>query len=111
MLYRALKNLHNGKRGVIWEGCVFSVGELNTTAIPILEEKKAIARVNTPPLGVLASWRRRAGKLNAAGIITVEDFIEASTEQLCALLKLQEADVEAHKNAFLRMLSLPKPEG
>lgn len=75
MLYRVLTNLGKKDR-VITEGSLIDPSEFSSEAIDKLLRMGKIAPVASPPLSVLPNWKTRAKKLEALGIITIEQLIE-----------------------------------
>ena len=75
MLYRALDNLSIGvKRGEL-----FKHTRLSERARIILTDRGIIAPVNAPPVAAIEGWEERAAELEAAGVVTIDQLIEASS--------------------------------
>lgn len=75
-LYRVLKPLSTGHGpGELVDGARFK--QLDT-----LVEVNALAPVSYPPLSVLPGWETRAEKLAEAGIVTIQDFLDAGDQTL-----------------------------
>ena len=76
MLYRVLKPLSTGHQ----PGDVVQETDFREGVAILLAEKEALAVVSTPPLRELPGWKLRAKKLAEAGIIMVQDLLEAEDE-------------------------------
>ena len=105
--YRALKSLSNG----IGKGQVFAGNVLRASSLPVLEERKAIARISAPPLTALPGWKTRGEKLGKAGIVAVEDFLDGDAGLLAKALKAKPEQVVKWKEEVIQLLTVPKPKG
>ena len=105
--YRSLKDLSNG----IERGQVFPGGRLKPDSIPILESRGIIARISAPPLVELPGWKKRAEKLEAAGILDAEQFLDSDSAQLAKACRAKESLIESWKNEIIGWLTVPKPRG
>ena len=114
-LYRIHRKLDVGSEVLPAHSLASVNGELgDTTFVPgirlkpksveALERKGAISRMGAPPLEVVAGWTKRAEKLSAISVTTVEDFVETPTAQLAAFLKVRDTTIEMWKNELLSWL-------
>ena len=71
-----------------WKGRIIPAGTVDQLdfvkpeARAILEHKGSIMKASTPPLGILPQWEARAARMLNAGIVTVEDLVDANPEEL-----------------------------
>jgi len=105
--YRALRNLSNG----IGKGQVFAGARLQAASIPVLEQRKAIARVSAPPLIELPGWKIRGAKLEKAGIVTVEAFLDTDGGTLAKAARTSPDMVAKWKEEVIGLLTTPQPKG
>ena len=109
MLYRALKDLGKGKR-IIYRNSTFFGDELSPEAVEGLLKKGKIAEVSAPPLSVLPGFTRRAVRLQKFGIEKVDQFLEASNEELADALSVKPTTVARWKNEARSWMEVPKPQ-
>lgn len=109
MLYRALANLGKGKR-IIYRNSTFFADELSPEAVDALLKKSKIAEVGAPPLRVLPGFERRAVRLQKLGIEHVDEFLEASNEELGDALSVKPTTVARWKNEARSWMEVPKPQ-
>jgi hypothetical protein len=108
LLYRALQHL-DGTNPQIRRGEIFPGSRLKSAAIPILVEREAISEVSAPPLTILPGWTRRAEKLAAKGIITLDQFIETDSSEIAKVFKAATADtIDTWKREALALLRTPE---
>ena len=91
MIYRVTDDLAKGAT-IIPKGTVANLEKdygIAPRVLAILESKRAIERVNTPPLEIPEGWRYRATRLRRAGITTVEELLEADVETLAGQTSLR----------------------
>ena len=105
--YRALRNLSNG----IGKGQVFTGSRLQAASLPVLEQRKAIARVSAPPLIELPGWKIRGAKLEKAGIVTVEAFLDTDGGTLAKAARTSPDMVAKWKDEVIGLLTTPQPKG
>ena len=105
--YRALRNLSNG----IGKGQVFTGSRLQAASLPVLEQRKAIARVSAPPLIELPGWKIRGAKLEKAGIVTVEAFLDTDGGTLAKAARTSPDMVAKWKEEVIGLLTTPQPRG
>lgn len=84
-IYRALNTLS----GVCQRGDLTRLTHLTPEQIAKLERVGAVAPISSPPLAVLPEWAIRAGKLAKAGIVTVEQLLEAEAESVAKTLRVK----------------------
>jgi len=108
MLYRALQHL-DGTNPPIRRGDIFPGARLKPAAIPILVDREAISAVSAPPLAILPGWTRRAEKIAAKGIITLDQFIETDSAEIAKVFKAADADtIDTWKREALNLLRTPE---
>lgn len=69
------------------QGDIIQDGELKKRTIDRMLATGTLVRVSTPPLSELPGWDDRAGLLARAGVITVEDLLEADRSKLTKATK------------------------
>ena len=108
MLYRAIQHL-DSTNPPIRRGDIFPGARLKPAAIPILIEREAISAVSAPPLSILPGWKRRAEKLEAKGIIGLDDFIEGDSAELAKIFRNTETEtIDTWKREALDLLRTPE---
>lgn len=106
MLYRVHDDLENDVGRVVRSGTVDSLKWLTPKSIGLLLEKGVISEVRAPPLSVLPGWERRATALEACGIETVGDLLEADLAEVSDELEVSE---EALQGAVREARGLIEP--
>jgi hypothetical protein len=69
------------------QGDIIQDGDLKQTTILKMLSTGTLVRVSTPPLSELPGWEERAKLLAKAGVITVQEFIEADRQKLARVAK------------------------
>lgn len=88
-LYRIVQNLELGRDGTtIPAGTIDRLPTISARGIEVLTRRGVIALVQTPPLAVLPGWKTRAKRLEPAGIVTVDQFLDAPIDDIAALLSV-----------------------
>ena len=106
--YRAHSTLAAGSR-TIQRGSIFPATMLRPDVITALEGRH-ISRINAPPLAELPGWTRRAKRLADAGIISVEDFLDAvDNGALSSIYKPEQ--LTRWRNELMGWLAPPKAAG
>lgn len=90
--------------GTLGDTSVIPAIRLKSKSVDKLVEKGAISRLGAPPLGVLAGWAKRAVKLEAHGITTVEQFVEGDVDQIAAIFNVKAVTVRGWKEELLTWL-------
>jgi hypothetical protein len=96
-VYRVLKRLDRGSKGVLECGILIIDRDWPSNYIDRLVEVQAIAPVSAPPLNVLPGVGERDEALTSVGIETIDQLLEASDEGLMRAL-----DIDAIQLAQLR---------
>ena len=84
---------------------------LQAASLPVLEQRKAIARVSAPPLIELPGWKIRGAKLEKAGIVTVEAFLDTDGGTLAKAARTSPDMVAKWKEEVIGLLTTPQPRG
>jgi hypothetical protein len=80
---------------------------LNPAQRDRLVQVRAVREVQSPPLAELAGWVTRAGKLDAIGIVTLEQFIDGETKEIAKCLGQKAATVEKWKEELSAWFTQP----
>ena len=95
-LYRARRNLRrSGKR--ILKGTLLKLDNVSKTTLDSLLARGDVSEVAPPPLKILPGWKEPAKKLEAIGVKTALDFLEAPEEPVSRVLKMPRKEVKAKK--------------
>ena len=102
-IYRVLKPLSTGHQpGDLVDGNSFK-------SLDVLVAVKALAPVSTPPLSELPGWIKRAERLNAVGIITVQDLLDTKSSAIAEIFGYKStAGIDRWKEEVREWL-MPKP--
>ncbi len=111
MIVRAMKNLHKNDRHIIPKGTVFHASLLTPSAVKILLHKGLLTQVSMPPLQILPVLSRHVEKLQAAGIETIEQFLEANFVDLALEADMKPKHVLSLQNKVMSEFSTPQPHG
>lgn len=88
--YRVVLPLSNGQK----PGEPFRADKTPEAALAKLLKRGAIAPISAPPLAVLPGWQLRAEKLAEVGIVTAEQFLDATIEQIATVCNVKQRTVE-----------------
>jgi hypothetical protein len=97
--------LSSGQR----QGDIIQDGDLKPKTIQALLSAGTLVRVSTPPLSELPGWKTRAKLLAKAGIITVQDFIEADKAKLIKVTKKTATTVNRWKAEAKKAIEVNPP--
>lgn len=111
-MYRVLRDL-SGKNGerIAQLGQLSSLPSVKPGSISVLLQVGAIAEVQPPPLSILPGWATRAKRLEALGIITVNDFVDAETDTLRRMFRASALTIEGWKEEAKNWLAAPDRKG
>jgi len=110
-LYRVLRQLHAGKRGLIYAGSLTRLEWLGDDGIEKLVAVGAVSEVQPPPLAVLPGWKRRAAPLAKMDIVDVTQFLLADTDAIAQQVGRKAATVEMWKREVEGWLQADPPSG
>jgi hypothetical protein len=107
-MYRLTRRtpLSTGQR----QGDIIQDGDLKGKTIQKFLATGTLVRVSTPPLTELPDWEKRAGLLEKAGIITIQDLIEASPAQLVRATKKARTTVRRWQAEAKKAIEIPPPD-
>lgn len=106
--YRALANLTAGSKQIL-RGDIFSGSLLRPDVIAALEGRY-VSRITAPPLAELPGWTRRAERLQPAGIVDIEQFLEAADSgELSSLFAPEQ--IKRWRGELLSWLAPPRKGG
>lgn len=105
-LYRVHSTLHRGGGKYIPRGTISDLAELRPESIAAHLRYGQISEVQAPPLRELPQpWKERALLVLSAGIVRVDQFIEADDDQLAQLLGVKGATVKRYKRELEAFIS------
>lgn len=90
MLYRILDDLVFSDRTRYEKGQVLALREVKKEVLDALLVSGAVSEAHTPPLNVLPGWQKKAEVLEAVGVTTISDLVEADAEGLSEKLDITE---------------------
>jgi len=93
-MYRILRRIDCGDRGVLEQGTLSRLEWMKEHHLAKLMEVEAISEISPPPLKVLPGMSRKAKQYAREGIESASDLLEADTDELAERTKL---DVKADK--------------
>jgi hypothetical protein len=105
-LYRVLKRLDRGHGRHIEKGTISDLADLKPESIAAHLKYRQIAPVQAPPLRALpGAWKDRAVAVLGAGIVRVDEFMEADDDQLAELLGVKGATIKRYKRELEAYIS------
>ena len=92
-------------------GAIIKDGELSATTIQALLSKGILARVTTPPLSELSEcWEKRAEKLRAANVRTIDDLIQAKPVAVARAIQMTARTVRRWQQEAVDYLNPRQPK-
>jgi hypothetical protein len=107
-MYRLTRRtpLSTGQR----QGDIIQDGDLKPKTIQIFLVSGTLVRVSTPPLTELPGWEKRAELLKKAGIITIQDLLEASPTGLVRQTKKSRTTVKRWQIEAKKAIEVKPPD-
>lgn len=105
-IYRVLKKLDAGGRGMIRPPGPTALQWLNDEQIQRLIDVGAVSELHAPPIEELPGWKTRAKALKRAGVDDVSVFLMADEGELAKKLRKRKPTVSKWKVEMRRLLAL-----
>lgn len=107
-MYRMTRNtpLSTGQR----YGDIIRDGDLKPATISRMLESGTLVQIDTPPLSELPEWDKRAEMFSRAGIVTIQDLLEADVVGLARQLKRSVRQVKQWQDEAMAWLTLPSQD-
>ena len=109
-LYRALKLLNAGGRGLIPKGRATPLDWLNDEQIARLEHVGAVSPIYAPPLQEMPLPKSALVKMKRAGIEDAGDLLMGNDEELAKKLKVRLPTAAKWRDEVARLLMVKLPE-
>lgn len=110
-MYRILRRIDCGKRGVLEAGTLSTLDWVKEKHLDSLKAVDAISVVSAPPLKVLPGMRRKAKKYGKVGIEDASDLLKSDTKEVAKILGVDEEVIDGDKGRVQSYLTADKPEG
>ena len=108
-LYRALKPLDAGGRGLIPRGKATPLDWLNDEQIARLEHVGAASEIHAPPLSQMPLPKSALAKMKKAGLEDAGDLLMGNDAELAKKLRVQKATAAKWRNEVARLLMVEPP--